>query len=333
MHGGTEDLAVNFAEYSRLYPHFRGPNTNTMNSTRASLKFILLSIVWGSGFVVVKIGQQYFPPVLFAALAFDVTTLGLLAYVLLSDGNWRPRTTNSWGAVAAIGVFTVTIYNSFFFIGQQTAPSAVGAVILSFIPVITAGLVHVIIPSSRLTVTEVIGLVVGLVGVFLIVRPTPDSVAAGDVSRLLILIAAISNALGSVLVQRIDPPVSTPVLLAWAVPMGAASLHFVSLFVVRESYNAVAINLPGLLAVLYLAFVVNVTGYLIFFGLLREVGAFQVSLVNYLQPIAAAIIGWIVLGESLATATVVGFAVIIVGFSLVKREQLFAYVSQSRTGS
>lgn len=297
-----------------------------MESRRDVLLFVLLSVVWGSGFVVVKIGQFYFPTVFYAALCFDVTAIGLFAYVILVRDKWRPTTRQGWFAVGAISLFTVTIYNTFFFIGQRDAPSAVGAIILSFIPLITALLARILIPDRRFAAIEIIGLLVGLVGVGLIVRPTPETVATGDVSRLLILTAATSNALGGVLVQRLDPPASTPVLLAWATPPGGVALHLVSLFVVRESYADLSVTVSGLLAVAYLALLVNVLGYMIFFTLLRRVGAFEVSLVNYLQPIVAALAGWLVLGEGLDPVSVAGFVVIVVGFALVKREQLRSYL-------
>ena len=169
-----------------------------MASRRGAVLFVLLSVAWGSGFVAVKIGQKFFPPVLYAALCFDVTALGLFAYVLVDRDQWRPRTRWSWLAVAAVSLFTVTICNAFFFVGQRGAPGAVGAIILSFIPLITAVLTRALVPDRRFTPVEVAGLFVGLCGVALIVRPTPAAVETGDLSRLLILVAAASNALGAV---------------------------------------------------------------------------------------------------------------------------------------
>jgi len=297
-----------------------------MASRRDAVLFVLLSVVWGSGFVAVKIGQEFFPSVLYAALCFDVTALGLFAHVLVDREQWLPRTRRSWLAVAAVSLFTVTIYNTFFFIGQRGAPSAVGAIILSFIPLITAVFTRALVPGRRFTPVEVIGLFVGLCGVALIVRPTPATVATGDLSRLLILVAAASNALGAVLVQRLEPDASTPVLLAWAIPPGAVALHAVSRFVLRESYAAVSVTLPGVLAVAYLALVVTVLGYLIFFTLLRRVGAFKMNLVNYVQPMVAAVIGWLVLSEEFDAVTVTGFVVIVIGFALVKRDRMREYV-------
>jgi drug/metabolite transporter (DMT)-like permease len=199
-------------------------------------------------------------------------------------------------------------------------------VILSFIPIITAGLVRVLIPDRTFELLEAAGLLVGLLGVVLIIRPTPESFATGDIGRLLILVAAVSNALGAVLVQRIDPPAPTPVLLAWAIPSGGIALHGVSAFVVRESYTNISLALPGLLAVGYLALFVNIMGYLIFFGFLRRVGAFEVSLINYFQPIATAVIGWLILSEQLALSTIGGFCLILFGFLLIKRDSVRQYV-------
>lgn len=89
-------------------------------------------------------------------------------------------------------------------------------------------------------------------------------------------------------------------------------------------------NSSGIFAVAYFAFAVNVIGYVIFFTLLRRGGAFEVSLINYLQPIAAAIIGWVVLSVHLEPLTVAGFGVIIAGFVPVKREQSREYARRQR---
>ncbi|WP_310675952.1 EamA family transporter [Natronomonas sp.] len=88
--------------------------------------FFLLSVVWGSGFVVVKIGQSYFPSVFYAALCFDVTAVGLFAYILTVHDQWHPRTRRGWFATGAIAFFTVVIYNSFFLSASvvHPAPSA-----------------------------------------------------------------------------------------------------------------------------------------------------------------------------------------------------------------
>ncbi|MDR9381491.1 MAG: DMT family transporter [Natronomonas sp.] len=196
---------------------------------------------------------------------------------------------------------------------------------MSFIPLITALFARLLIRDRRFTLVEVVGLLVGLAGVVLVVRPTPAEITTGNVSRLLILVAATSNALGGVLVQRFDPPESTPVLLACATLSGGIALHFVSLFVIRESYANVSVTVPGVLSVAYLALLVGVGGYMIFFTLLRRVGAFEVSLVNYVQPIVAAVVGWLVLREGLNPLSVVGFVVIVAGFALVKRDHLRPY--------
>ncbi|MFC4987429.1 DMT family transporter [Saliphagus infecundisoli] len=293
-----------------------------MSSQKDLLLFVLLSVIWGSGFVIVKTGQQYFPPVFYAALCFDVTAIGLFLYVRIQENQWRPKTRQSWFAIVSIGLFTITIYNTFFFIGQRSAPSAVGAILLSFIPVLTAILARGLVPDERFTAVDIGGILVGLVGVGLIIRPSPETLATGDVGRLLILVAAASNALGAVLVQRIDPPEPTSVILAWAILPGGVALHLVSLFIVRELYENIIITLHSVLAVAYIAVLVNVIGYIIFFTLLKRRGAFEVSLVNYLQPISAAIIGWFVLSEQLDTITIFGFFVILAGFALMKRDQI-----------
>jgi drug/metabolite transporter (DMT)-like permease len=110
---------------------------------------------------------------------------------------------------------------------------------------------------------------------------------------------------------------------AWAMLLGAAVLFAVS--VARgESAATVEVTLPALASLAYLTLVSGVVSYLIYFALLDRVGATEINLVGYLQPVAAALAGWALFGQVVDATTLVGFLVIFVGFALVTRETLRA---------
>jgi len=76
--------------------------------------------------------------------------------------------------------------------------------------------------------------------------------------------------------------------------------------------------------------VAGVVGYLLYFTLLDSLGPVEINLVGYVEPPVAAVVGWVALNEVISPNTVVGFAVIVVGFTLVKRQALASFVQGLR---
>ena len=98
--------------------------------------FALLATVWGFSFPAISIGLESLEPVLFAAFRYDVAAVLLVGYGLLRTRNWYPTANNDLLAVAAGGVFLVSA-NAMLFLGQQTVPAGVAAVMQSLVPIAT----------------------------------------------------------------------------------------------------------------------------------------------------------------------------------------------------
>jgi drug/metabolite transporter (DMT)-like permease len=101
--------------------------------------------------------------------------------------------------------------------------------------------------------------------------------------------------------------------------LGGFVLHAASLGA-GESSGAVVWTptLVGLL--LYLSVVVGGVGYVAYLSLLRTIGPTRTSFTSYVSPVVALLLGWLLLHESPTAGVVVGFALIVVGFVLLKRE-------------
>ncbi|WP_158056167.1 DMT family transporter [Halorussus halophilus] len=304
-----------------------------MTRYRALASFLLLSALWGTSFVAVEAGLPYVPPVLFAALRYDLAGLLLLAYVGISVGRsgrfgdaerWRPRGWVEWLPVAVGAATFIAAHHAFMFVGQQYTTSAVAAIIISLDPILTTVFARALLPSERLGRVGTFGLLVGLAGVAIVASPDPDRLLApGVVGKGLILLAAASFALGAVLLRRTEssdlPPVPQQ---AWMMLLGAGLLHLTSAALPDESLSAVEWTPTAILALAYLAPVAGCLGFLLYFRLLDSLGPVEINLVGYVAPIFAAFGGWLLLSETIDLATVVGFVVIVAGFTLVKRDAL-----------
>ncbi len=272
----------------------------------------------------IKAGLVYFPPVLFAAVRYDVAGVVMLAYAAYATDDVLPRGRAQWAEVAVGAVLLIAAYHALLFVGEadDAVTSAAAAVVVSLSPVLTTGFARVFLPDERLTAVGVVGLLLGLVGVAVLSDPDPANLlAGGTVPKLLILGAAASFALGSVLTRRIDSELSIESMEAWSMVGGAVLMHLVSVGL-GESVAAVRLTPRAVLALAYLSLAASAVGFLIYFELLDSLGPIEINLVSYVAPVFAALSAWVFLREVPDAATAAGFALIFAGFVLLKRRAI-----------
>ena len=297
-----------------------------MSRLRNLSLFLVLAAVWGSAFVAIKAGLAYFPPVLFAAFRFDVAGVVMLAYAAYAVDDPIPRGRDAWLEVLSGAVFIIAAYHSFLFVGETdpAVTSAVAAVIVSLSPLLTTVFARAFLPAERLTAVGALGLAIGLVGAVVLANPDPANLTGGGAgAKLLVLLAAASFALGSVLSRASEADIAIETMEAWSMLLGAGLTHLLA-FALGESVADAVWTTESLLALGYLSVVASGIGFLIYFDLLDRLGPIEINLVSYVAPVFAAVVGWLVLDEGITATTVAGFLIICVGFGLVKRDAIRA---------
>jgi drug/metabolite transporter (DMT)-like permease len=301
---------------------------------RNLLLFVALAAVWGSAFMAIKAGLQYFPPVLFAAVRYDVAGVLMLAYAGYAADDPVPRDRRQWAAVAVGSLLLIAGYHAFLFVGESdpAVTSAAAAVIVSLSPVLTTGFARLIIPGERLTAAGTAGLLLGLAGVVVLSNPDPANLVAGGVlAKGLVFAAAASFALGSVLTQWLDAGLPIETMEAWSMLGGAGVMHVVSLALGEP--QAATVTPVAVAALAYLSLAASAAGFLVYFDLLARLGSVEINLVSYVAPVFAALSGWAVLGEEPGAPTAAGFVLIFAGFLLLKRRTLREELPRLRRGA
>jgi len=285
--------------------------------------YVLLAALWGTSFVATRAALAAFPPILLAALRFDVAGVFVLGYALATTRRWRPRSREDWLSIALGGVLFVAAHHAFLFTGQQYVTAAVAAIVISLDPVLATGFSRVLLPDARLSRLASVGLLLGLLGVVVVANPTPSSLLSGDVLGIgLVFLAAAAFALAAVTTSRYRTTLPVQSMQAWMMLVGAVVLHATAVVLPGESFSAVHWTTDALLSFGYLAVVTGAFGYLLYFELLDRLGPVEINLVGYVIPIFAALGGWAVLGETVTVQTAAGFVVIVCGFVLVKHRAI-----------
>lgn len=294
------------------------------STTRSVVAFLATAVFFGGTFVAAKAGLAYMPPLLFVAIRFDIAAILLLGYVFLTvpREQWLPESRTDLAGIAAAGLLTVGLANAMIFMGQQYVTSAVASVIFSLSPILTPVFAGLLLSDERLAPVEAVGMVVALVGVAVVMELNPANLlASAGIGHLMLLIGAVAVALGGVLIRRVDSTMSSTVTIAWGLPLGAALCHLLA-GLRGEQLSAIEWTPGALIALGYVAVFSGVLAYVVYFGLIDEIGATRSNLAFYLVPVVAAIGGWVFLGEAITATTAAGFLVVFAGFAIINYEQL-----------
>ncbi|MXR42272.1 EamA family transporter [Halobaculum sp. WSA2] len=290
---------------------------------RDALGFLTLAAVWGTAFVATKAALATFPPVLLAALRFDIAAVALFAVAAVAgDGHLRPGGRGDLAPILAGGTFSIGLHHALLFTGQQYVPSAVAATLLGLIPVLTPVAARVVRPEERLDAVGAAGVLVGFGGLVLIVDPDLGNLSA-NLGAVFVFGSAVAWVAGAVTTREDDTTLGPLALQAWMAAVGALLLH-VAAAVLGQSPAAVDPTMDGVAWLVYLAVVPGAGGFLLYFRLLDRLGPIRAGLLEYAIPPFAALFGFLVLGETLGTNTAWGFACILGAFLLVQRAPIRA---------
>jgi drug/metabolite transporter (DMT)-like permease len=277
-------------------------------SARAWAGFFAMSTIWGVPYLFIKIAVDDGVPPAFLAWCRVV-----LAAVVLLALAWRAGTLPSlrgrgrW--LLAFAVFEIAVPFPFIAFGEQHVDSSVAAIIIAAAPLIVALLALRFDASERVSGRRLVGLLIGLGGVVALVGID----IAGRRSELLgagaILVAAAGYAAGPMVLNRTladaDPRATMGASLA------IAGLLLTPFAAARPP--AATPPLEALVALLVLGLVCTAAAFVIYSGLIAEIGPGRALVITYVAPVVAVALGVAVLGERPGAGAIAGLLLIIAG--------------------
>jgi drug/metabolite transporter (DMT)-like permease len=277
-------------------------------SARAWAGFAAMSLVWGVPYLFIKIAVDDGMPPAFVAWSRVV----LAAAVLLALA-WRAGTLPTlrgrgrW--LAGFALFEITIPFPLIAAGERHVDSSVAAIIIAAAPLIVALLALRFDANERVSGRRLIGLLIGLGGVVALVGI--DIAGHGDelLGAGAVLVAAFGYAVGPMILKRkladADPRATMGVSLAIA---GALLTPFAAV-----DPPAAAPSPAALSALLVLGLVCTAAAFVIYSGLVAEIGPGRALVITYVAPVVAVALGVAVLGERPGAGAVAGLLLIIAG--------------------
>ena len=292
-------------------------------AARIRLPFWLLvatfCLLWASAFSVAKLAIADCPPLLLLTARFLLAGLLMLGAAAAYGLPLRPGR-RALVLFAALGVANQAVYLGLGYIGMRSISSGLAALIISANPVLAA-VGAALFLGERMSWPKVVGLIAGVGGVAFVVQNRLAGEADHLVGIVFAIGALISLVAGTILFKRFAPT-GEPWGGLWvgnavqSLAAGLATLPFALSF---ERLGDIVPTWSLFAALAYLVLIVSVFAYLLWFHMLSVSGATAASSYHFLMPPLGLLFGWLLLGEPVAGADLIGILPVAFGIYLVTR--------------
>jgi len=270
-----------------------------MNSSRILAATAIAPLIWGTSYLVTSELLPPDRPLLAATLRALPAGIVLLAITrVLPRGSW-------WWKASVLGVLNIGAFFAFLFISAYRLPGGVSATLGAIHPLLVA-LLTVVVLHQAIARRTVVSAVVGFAGVAMLVL-TPDA-SLDLVGVLAGLAGGLATAFGVILTKRWGRPVSLLAFTGWQLLAGGLALLIPAL--IFEGLPP-ALTATNLLGYAWLAIPATVLAYVLWFRGILALPPARVTLLGFLAPLVATILGWLVLEQTLAPLQWVGAAAIL----------------------
>lgn len=285
--------------------------------TKVLVAFAAIYLIWGSTYLGIRFAIETLPPFLMAGVRFLLA--GGLLYGWAVARGARSPTAREWRATTIVGSLLLLGGNGALSWAEQRVPSGVAALLVAVVPCWIVLLDWLRPGGERPHGKVVVGLLLGLAGLFLLIGPGAI-LGAGRVDLVggaVLMLGSLSWAIGSLFARYLKLPSS---LIATGMEMlaGGALLCFAAILTGEPGRLVLGqVALRSVLALGYLVVVGAIVGYSAYVWLLRVVPPAQVSTYAYVNPLVAVFLGWALAGEPLTARMLLAAAVIVGGVALI----------------
>ncbi len=272
---------------------------------RGLLLFAVMCVIWGIPYLMIRVAVRELAPVTLVFLRTAIGALLLLPFAA-ARGTLRPLA-GSWRPLLAYTVIEVSIPWVLLAHAETRLSSSLTGLLIAAVPLVGAVVVTVTGERERQGGRRWLGLGIGLVGVAALV-----GLDLGRVSLLAlgeIACVAVCYAVGPIiLARRLNDVPALGVVAASLVIATIAYAPFAAFDLPSSMPSAHVVE-----SVLGLAAVCTALAFLVFFALISEVGPVRATVITYVNPAVAAVLGVAILSEHLTAGMLVGFALILGG--------------------
>jgi drug/metabolite transporter (DMT)-like permease len=275
--------------------------------------FAAMSVIWGIPYLFIRVTVAEVSPA-YLVLVRTALAAVILAPIALVRVDFRPILAR-WRWLVAFAAIEIAIPWVLLGSAEQHLTSSLTGLLIAGVPLV--GTVFALLTGGghRVERSGWLGLLVGLVGVAAIVGTnfgTADPVAFGQVA-----VVVVCYAIGPAILARQLGGLSS--IGVMTLSLALCAVIYVPIAALQWPATVPSRDVIG--SIIILAAICTAAGFLVFAALIEEVGPVRATVITYISPAVAAVLGVFVLQESLTPPMLVGFVLVILGSVLATRSR------------
>src|SRR5665647_120250 len=273
-------------------------------SRKGWMLFVALCVIWGIPYLLIRVAVRELPPP--AALLLRPAPAAPLPAPLAPHRGGLPAPLARLRRGVAYTVVEIAVPWLLLFHAELRLSSSVAALLVGAVPLIATVLYRAVGAGEHFDARRLTGLFIGFAGVAALVGI--DMTGTDPLAVAEMLVVALCYATGPLIISRRLAGLPTLGVVTASLALTAVGYAPAGLLSMPASVSAETVG-----AVAALALVCTVLAFLLFFALIREVGPSRSTVITYVNPLVAVLLGVIILGEPLTLGIAVGMPLILLG--------------------
>jgi len=275
------------------------------------LVFALCCLIWGSTWLGIKASLFSLTP--FYSVGFRFVIASVLVLLFVRYKGFEILTDKiSIRLYLIMGFFSYVIPYGLVYWAEQFVPSGLAAVLFGVYPFFVLLFSYIALPGEKIGFFKVLGIILGFSGILIIFSEN----IGGDISSYLLgmtalVLSAVTQAGNSVVIKKYGHYLN-PLSMNF-VPMAIAGIAFLIIAFLFEDFNQLIFDANAFISVLYLALFGTVIAFTGYYWLLKRISVVILSLITFINPIIALILGWIIYNEQLSSRYLWGSILVLTG--------------------
>lgn len=288
----------------------------------AILFALLVTFLWSTSFVIIKLGLKEIPPLTFAGLRYSIAFVCLLPFLFTKKNISVVRNLEqkAWMKLVLLGILFYAFTQGTQFIGLSLLPAVTVSLWLNFTPLLVAVMAIFLIKEfpTKLQWIGVMLFIIGIIAYFYPVNLSNNQ----TVGLIVMTIGVLANASSAVLGRSVNRKGNISPLVVTVISMGIGSVILLASGIIVQGFPN--ISFENVLYLLWLAIINTAFAFTIWNYTLRTLTAMESSIINGTMLIQIAVLAWIFLGETISVKEISGMLIATLGAVLVQLKSIKA---------
>jgi drug/metabolite transporter (DMT)-like permease len=283
--------------------------------------YILLCLIWGSTWLAIRLGLDSLTPFMSAGFRFFLASMIIMFFMKIRKLSIQ-LDKRSLTLYLVLTFFSYALPFALIYWSEQYIPSGLAAVLFAVYPFFIAVFSYLVIPGEEIGIYKISGMAAGFAGIIVIFS---DQIG-GDMS--VYALGMIAVVLGALLQSGVAVTIKkyghhlNPLSMNF-IPMLISGILLGITGIITEDLSSLRFDSNAVLSVTYLALFGSVITFTSYYWLLKHMNIILLSLIAFITPVIALLLGWIISGEVLMTHQITGSVMVLAGLLIANLSPIF----------